>query len=259
MKVVLLAGGFGTRISEETTIRPKPMVEIGGRPILWHIMRSYAAHGLTDFVICAGYKSEYIRNYFLTYRNALSNFTTNLKSGETEFHDTEAEDWNVTVIDTGLNTMTGGRIQAARPYIGDEPFCLTYGDGVSDINITDLLASHKESGAMATLTAVIQPGRFGGLSVDSKGGPVRSFREKAAEDGNLINGGFFVCNPGVFDYIDGPDTVWERDPLERLVENQQLNAYRHSGFWQPMDTLRDRNYLEDLWTKGEAPWAPVDE
>ncbi|MEE2922140.1 glucose-1-phosphate cytidylyltransferase [Hyphomonas sp.] len=256
MKVVLLAGGFGTRISEETSIRPKPMVEIGGNPILWHIMRQYAAHGLTDFVICAGYKSDYIRNYFLNYRNTRSDFTMNLRSGKVEFHETEAEDWNVTVVDTGLNTMTGGRIKAARQYIGDEPFCVTYGDGVSNVNITDLIQKHKESEAYATLTAVVQPGRFGGLSLDSNTGAVRSFREKAAEDGNVINGGFFVCEPEVFDYIDGPETIWERDPLERLVADNKLNAYRHFGFWQPMDTLRDRNYLEGLWEKGDAPWAP---
>ena len=257
MKVVLLAGGYGTRISEETSIRPKPMVEIGGKPILWHIMRQYAAHGLKDFVICAGYKSEYIRNYFLNYRNSRSNFTINLQSGQVEFHETEAEDWNVTVVDTGLKTMTGGRIKAARPYIGEERFCLTYGDGVSDVNITDLISRHDASGAYATVTAVVQPGRFGGLSLDRDTGKVKSFREKAADDGNVINGGFFVCEPAVFDYIDGSDTVWERDPLERLVGDDKLNAYTHRGFWQPMDTLRDKNYLEDIWATGNAPWVPA--
>lgn len=256
MKVVLLAGGFGTRISEETTIRPKPMVEIGGRPILWHIMRQYAAHGLKDFVICSGYKAEFIKHYFLSYRNALSDFTINLKSGTVDFHQTDAEDWNVTVVDTGINTMTGGRIKAIQPYVGNEAFCLTYGDGVSDVDISALIQSHKSSGAHATLTAVVQPGRFGGLSLDPGTGHVKSFREKAAEDGNVINGGFFVCESQVFDYIDGPDTTWEREPLERLVRDGKLNAYRHRGFWQPMDTLRDKNYLEELWAKGDAPWAP---
>lgn len=255
MKVVLLAGGFGTRISEETGLRPKPMVEIGGRPILWHIMRWYAAHGHKDFVICCGYKSEYIRNYFLNYRNSLSDFTINLKSGKAEFHETEAEDWNVTVVDTGLNTMTGGRIKAIQPFIGNERFMLTYGDGVSDIDINALIESHDASGASATLTAVAQVGRFGGLSLDTSG-QVKSFREKAAQDGAVINGGYFVCEPSVFDYIDGPETIWERDPLEKLVGEGKLNAFRHEGFWQPMDTLRDKNYLEGIWEDGNAPWKP---
>ncbi|MEO9971484.1 MAG: glucose-1-phosphate cytidylyltransferase [Hyphomonadaceae bacterium] len=256
MKTVLLAGGFGTRISEETSIRPKPMVEIGGRPILWHIMRHYASHGLTDFVICCGYKSEFIRNYFLNYRNHLSDFTINLKSGETDFHRTEAEDWTVTVVDTGLNTMTGGRIKAVREFIGDEPFCLTYGDGVSDVDITALLAHHKTAGRQATVTAVSQPGRFGALSLDPENGDVRGFREKAAKDGVVINGGFFVLEPSVIDLIDGPDTIWEREPLERLADKGELSAFRHEGFWQPMDTLRDRNVLEEIWNSGKAPWAP---
>ena len=256
MKTVLLAGGFGTRISEETSIRPKPMVEIGGRPILWHIMRHYASHGLSDFIICCGYKSEFIRNYFLNYRNHLSDFTINLKSGETDFHHTEAEDWTVTVVDTGLHTMTGGRIKAVRDFIGDEPFCLTYGDGVSDVDITALLAHHKASGRKATVTAVSQPGRFGALSLDPQTGVVRGFREKAAKDGVVINGGFFVLNPSVIDLIDGPDTVWEREPLEKLADKGQLSAFRHEGFWQPMDTLRDRNVLEEIWQSGNAPWAP---
>ncbi|MEO1281242.1 MAG: glucose-1-phosphate cytidylyltransferase [Pseudomonadota bacterium] len=256
MKVVLLAGGYGTRISEETNIRPKPMVEIGGRPILWHIMRYYASFGHKDFIVCCGYKSEFIRNYFLNYRASLSDFTINLCSGEVDFHHTEAEDWSVTVVDTGLNTMTGGRIKAIQNFIGNERFCLTYGDGVSNIDLDALLESHEASGASATLTAVAQPGRFGGLSLDTETGKVRSFREKAAIDGSVINGGFFVCEPDVFSLIDGPDTIWERDPLERLCSSGKLNAYRHAGFWQPMDTLRDKNYLEDLWDRGEAPWLP---
>ncbi|MEL7128145.1 MAG: glucose-1-phosphate cytidylyltransferase [Pseudomonadota bacterium] len=256
MKVVLLAGGFGTRISEETTIRPKPMVEIGGRPILWHIMRHYASHGLTEFVICCGYKSEYIRNYFLNYRNHLSDFTINLKTGQTDFHHTEAEDWSVTVVDTGLNTMTGGRIKAVREFLGGETFCLTYGDGVSDIDLSALIAHHKSSGAKATVTAVSQPGRFGALSLDPENGQVRGFREKAAKDGVVINGGFFVLEPSVMDLIDGPDTVWEREPLERLADAGELSAFRHTGFWQPMDTLRDKNLLEEIWASGSAPWAP---
>ena len=256
MKTVLLAGGFGTRISEETSVRPKPMVEIGGRPILWHIMRHYAAHGLSDFIICCGYKSEFIRNYFLNYRNHLSDFTINLKSGDTDFHHTEAEDWTVTVVDTGLHTMTGGRIKAVREFIGDEPFCLTYGDGVSDVDITALVEHHKMSGCKATVTAVSQPGRFGALSLDPQTGVVRGFREKAAKDGVVINGGFFVLEPSVIDLIDGPETVWERQPLEKLADQGELSAFRHEGFWQPMDTLRDRNVLEDIWNSGNAPWAP---
>ncbi|MEO0982773.1 MAG: glucose-1-phosphate cytidylyltransferase [Pseudomonadota bacterium] len=253
MKVVILAGGFGTRLSEETTVRPKPMVEIGGRPIMWHIMSHYASYGLKDFVVCAGYKSAFIRNYFLNYRNNLSNFTIELNSGKVDFHQTEAEDWRVTVVDTGLNTMTGGRIKAVQEFLEGETFCLTYGDGVSDVDVGALIDQHNSTDVYATLTAVTQPGRFGGLSLD-EGGRIKSFREKAAIDGAVINGGFFVCEPQVFDYIDGPDTIWEREPLERLVDEHKLGAYRHSGFWHPMDTLRDKNYLEDLWNTGEAKW-----
>lgn len=256
MKVVLLAGGYGTRLSEETTVRPKPMVEIGGRPILWHIMRQYAAHGLNEFIICCGYKSEFIRNYFLNYRNNLSDFTIKLKSGDVEYLHCEAEDWTVTVVDTGLNTMTGGRLKAVQSYIGDETFCLTYGDGVSDVDITDEIRFHKEKDVWATLAAVSQPGRFGALGLDAETDAVSAFREKAALDGNVINGGFFVCEPEVFDLIDGPDTVWEQEPMDRLVRQGQLAAYRHAGFWHPMDTLRDKNVLEDLWASGDAPWKP---
>ncbi len=256
MKVVLLAGGFGTRLSEETTVRPKPMVEIGGRPILWHIMRQYAAHGLNEFIVCCGYKSEFIRDYFLNYRNNLSDFTISLKSGEVDFIRTEAEDWKVTVVDTGLNTMTGGRIKAIQKYVGDEAFCLTYGDGVSNVDITEEIKFHKEQGGWATLAAVSQPGRFGALGLDTETGHVRAFREKAAMDGNTINGGFFICEPEVFDLIDGPDTIWEQEPMDRLVEMGKLSAFRHAGFWHPMDTLRDKNVLEELWASGEAPWKP---
>ncbi len=259
MKVVLLAGGFGTRISEETSVRPKPMVEIGGRPILWHIMRLYASYGHNEFIICAGYKSEYIRNYFLNYRNSVSDFTINLKSGETEFHHTEAEDWKVTVVDTGLNSMTGGRIKAVQPYVGHETFCLTYGDGVSNVDINALIEDHKKSEAHATLTAVAQPGRFGGLSIDTGTGRVKAFREKAMQDGHVINGGYFVCEPTVFDFIEGADTVWEREPLEQMADLGKLNSYKHTGFWQPMDTLRDKMQLEEKWATGDAPWKPKGE
>lgn len=255
MKVVILAGGFGTRISEETSIRPKPMVEIGDKPIIWHIMTHYSSYGFNDFIVCAGYKSSFIRNYFLNYRNNLSDFTVQLKSGDVDFHHTEAEDWRVTVVDTGLSTMTGGRIKAIAPYLDDKPFLLTYGDGVSDVNIDDLVEHHRNSNAIATLTAVSQPGRFGALALDSSGW-IKSFREKAASDGAVINGGFFVCEREAVDFIDGPDTVWEQEPLVRMVEKGKLSAYQHAGFWHPMDTLRDRNYLEDLWAKGEAPWSP---
>jgi glucose-1-phosphate cytidylyltransferase len=254
MKVALLAGGFGTRLSEETGVRPKPMVEVGGRPILWHIMKMYARHGLTDFVILGGYKVDFIRNYFLNYARASADFTIDLASNEIIWERSHAEPWRVTVLDTGLDTMTGGRVKRAREIIGDEAFCLTYGDGVSDIDIAALIAFHKAKGKACTVTAVAPPGRFGVLGLDATGETVTAFREKDQEDVGLINGGFFVCEPSVFDLIDDDTSVWEQEPMNRLVAQGQLASYRHRGFWQAMDTLRDRMLLEKLWDAGKAPW-----
>lgn len=253
MKVVLFAGGMGTRLSEETAVRPKPMVEIGGRPIIWHIMKCYAHYGLTDFIILGGYRIEFIRQYFLNYRMHSSDFTIDLSSGEIAWSASQSEPWRVTVLDTGLATMTGGRLKRARKVIGDETFCLTYGDGISDVDIGKLIAFHREGGAWATVTAVEPPGRFGVLNFGDDGHTVRSFREKDGRDAGLINAGFFVCEPQVFDLIDDDATVWEQMPLRRLVEKEQLRAFRHGGFWQSMDTLRDKAVLEEAWQKG-APW-----
>lgn len=252
MKVVIFAGGFGTRLSEETSIRPKPMVEIGGRPVLWHLMKIYSRYGLTDFVILGGYKVEFIRDYFLNFKRMNSDFTIDLASDKIVWSRGSAEPWRVTVLDTGLETMTGGRLKRAAEVIGNETFCLTYGDGVSDINIKDLIDFHRRSGRWATVTAVPAPGRFGVL-VLSEDGNVRTFREKDSRDAALINGGFFVCEPKVFDFVDDDSTIWERAPLEKLVDNGQLAAYRHFGFWQNMDTLRDKAILESAWNAG-APW-----
>lgn len=254
MKVVILAGGFGTRLSEETGIRPKPMVEIASRPILWHVMKLYAHHGLTDFIILGGYKVGIIRNYFLDYTRSSADFTLDLASGEILWQRSDAEPWRVTVLDTGLDTMTGGRIRRARDMIGEDPFCLTYGDGVSDVDITALIAFHKRKGLACTVTAVVPPGRFGVLGLDPTGEAVTSFREKDPGDAGLINGGFFVCEPSVIDEIDGDSVVWEQEPLNRLAQKGQLASYRHAGFWQAMDTLRDRMVLEGLWESGRAPW-----
>lgn len=253
MKVVILAGGYGTRISEESTVRPKPLVEIGGQPILWHIMKIYSAYGLNEFVICCGYKGNQIKNYFRNYAFELSDLTIDLRSEDIEVHRNGVEPWRVTLIDTGEGTMTGGRIKRIAPYLGGETFCLTYGDGVSDIDMEELLAFHRAHGKLATVTAVRQPGRFGALSLmeDSR---VLGFREKANEDGGMINGGFFVLEPQVLDYIEGDQTTWEREPIERLAAEGQLVAYKHRGFWQNMDTLRDKHVLEGLWKGGEAPW-----
>jgi glucose-1-phosphate cytidylyltransferase len=258
VKAVILAGGYGTRLSEETAVRPKPMVEIGGRPIIWHIMRSYAAHGIEDFVVCCGYRGEVIKEYFLDYRSAGSDFTVDLSSGDVSVHRNTCEPWRVTLVDTGLGTMTGGRLRRVREHLDDETFCLTYGDGVSDVPIGELVDFHRRSGALATLTAVQPPGRFGALTLHPGEDRIRSFLEKptAGDGGNAawINGGYFVLEPAVLDLIDGDDTVWEREPLERLAQAGQLAAYRHEGFWQPMDTLRDRHVLEELWASGDAPW-----
>jgi glucose-1-phosphate cytidylyltransferase len=253
MKVALLAGGFGTRLSEETIIRPKPIVEIGGRPIMWHIMKIYAHYGLTDFVIIGGYKVQMIREYFMRYQTDTTDFTIHLKSGKIEWLDEVTDDWRVTVVDTGINTMTGGRLKRARRLLSDGPFCLTYGDGLSDINIGQLIETHRKLGRWCTVTAVTQPGRYGALRLNRELSRVDNFREKGINDGGLINGGFFVCEPDVFDLIDGDDTVWENEPIQRLVELGQLSSYHHAGYWQSMDSLRDKQLLESTWSAG-APW-----
>ena len=256
MKVVILAGGYGTRLSEETSIRPKPMVEVGGKPIIWHIMHCYAKYGHKDFVILAGYKAEYIRNYFLNYHRQNSDFTINTNSGEISWSRSDLEDWNVTVLDTGLETMTAGRVKRAREIIGEERFFLTYGDGVTDLNIDDLVAFHDKNNNLMTLTAVTQPGRFGALGLNEDNTQVTAFKEKAADGGGLINGGFFVVEPEVYDLIDGDSTVWEEEPVDRVVQQGRLGSFHHRGFWQNMDTLQEKNKLEKLWASGNAPWKP---
>jgi len=254
MKVVILAGGFGTRISEESAVRPKPMIEVGHRPILWHIMKIYAAHGLNDFVLCCGYRGDVIKDYFANYFLNQSDVTFDLSKNHMEIHGSRAEPWRVTLVDTGDKAMTGGRIKRVRSYLNEEPFCLTYGDGVSDINITDLIKFHRKQKKYATLTAVQPPGRFGAFTLQKKQSAVSSFREKLNGDGAWINGGFFVLEPEALDYVASDETVWEKEPLERLAHEGQLAAFRHTGFWQAMDTLRDRMYLEGLWAEGKAPW-----
>ncbi len=257
MKAVILAGGFGTRISEESGIRPKPMVEIGSRPIIWHIMKVYSHYGINEFIICCGYKGHMIKEYFSNYFLYMSDVTFCLSNNKMEVHRNPTENWKVTLVDTGEKTMTGGRIKKVIPYIGDETFCLTYGDGVSDVNIAESIEFHKSQGVLATLTAVQQPGRYGAFSLGSNENKVDSFREKPKGDGidnAWINGGFFIVEPKAIDFITEDQTVWEREPMEILAKTGQLAAYRHYGFWQPMDTLRDKNYLEDLWLGGKAPW-----
>jgi len=254
MKVVILAGGYGTRISEETTVKPKPMVEIGDKPILWHIMKIYAAHGINDFIICLGYKGYIIKEYFANYWLYRSDVTFDMRTNKTEIHQNGAEPWKVTLVDTGENTMTGGRIKQVRDYIGNETFCLTYGDGVTDVNIKDLIDFHRDQKTMVTLTAVQQPGRFGAFKLERNQYKISRFKEKPTGGGAWINGGFFVLEPGVIDYITDDSTVWEREPMERLAREDMLSAYRHDGFWQPMDTLRDKMVLEELWKSGKAPW-----
>jgi glucose-1-phosphate cytidylyltransferase len=252
VKAVILAGGLGTRIGEETSVRPKPMIEIGGMPIIWHIMKIYSAHGVNEFVICLGYKGYMIKEFFANYFLHTSDVTIDLSNNRMEVHEHRSEPWCITLVDTGAETMTGGRLGAVRRYLDpDEPFCFTYGDGVSTVDITAQLAFHKAHGKRATITAVSPPGRFGALEFE--GDLVRSFKEKPAGDGGLINGGFFVADPSVLDLIEGPETVWEREPLEALATSGNLVAYHHEGFWQPMDTLRDKLYLEQLWEEG-APW-----
>ena len=254
MKAVLFAGGLGTRLSEETAIRPKPMVEIGGQPILWHIMKSYAAHGVTDFVVLGGDKVEFITQFFLNHFMNNNDFTVDLASGEVTVLPGKTRPWRVTVLDTGYDTMTGGRLKRAREIIGDETFCLTYGDGVSDVNIGALIDFHRSQKTWATVTAVSPPGRFGVLSFSHDGKKVDAFREKDSADVGLINGGYFVCEPQVFDLIENDGTVWEQEPMNALVRMGQLSAFKHHGFWQPMDTVRDKALLEDLWARGKAPW-----
>ena len=253
MKAVILAGGLGTRISEETSVRPKPMIEIGGKPMLWHILKMYSHHGIHNFIICCGYKGYVIKEYFANYFLHMSDITFDMQSNSMEVHQRHAEPWRVTLVDTGENTMTGGRLKRVASYLQDEEaFCLTYGDGVSDVNITELVDFHKTQKVKATLTATIPPGRFGALNL--KDHKVNSFMEKPKGDGAMINGGFFVLSPSVIDYIQNDNSVWEREPLEKLALEGQLAAYQHTGFWQPMDTLRDKTYLEDLWATGNAPW-----
>lgn len=252
MKAVILAGGYGTRISEESTLRPKPMVEIGGRPILWHVMKIYAAHGITDFVICLGYKGYVIKEFFANYYLHGADVTVDTSTGSMEFHEAVTEPWRVTLSETGLDTMTGGRLRRVTRYLGDGPFCMTYGDGVSNVDIGKLIAFHKNHGKAATLTAVNPPGRFG--SLDLKSSRVERFTEKPPGDGTYISGGFFVLERRALDAIEDDQTVWERGPLEKLTAAGELMAYRHDGFWQPMDTLRDKQHLETLWQSGQAPW-----
>ena len=251
MKAVILAGGFGTRISEESHLKPKPMIEIGGKPILWHIMKCYGAYGINEFVICCGYKGYVIKEYFANYFLHMSDVTFDMTNNEMEVHHRKAEPWKVTLVDTGENTQTGGRIKRVKEHI-EGTFCMTYGDGVSDLNLQQLLAFHREQKTLATVTAIQPAGRFG--SIEIAGARVKSFLEKPRGDNRWISGGFFVCEPQVFDRIGGDATIWEREPLESLAKDQQLSVYKHEGFWGAMDTMRDRLYLEQLWEEGKAPW-----
>lgn len=254
MKAVILAGGLGTRLSEETALRPKPMVEVGGYPILWHIMKTYSAHGINDFIVCCGYKGEVIKDYFANYALRHSDVTFDLGKDELKVHSRAAEDWRVTLVDTGADSMTGGRLRRVREHIGDETFCFTYGDGVTDADITAEIEFHETEGLQATMMAVQPAGRFGALVLGQNETRIESFMEKPQGDGAWINAGYFVLEPSVIDYVEGDSTVWEQEPLRNLAHAGQLNAYKHSGFWQPMDTLRDRNLLETLWSEGKAPW-----
>jgi glucose-1-phosphate cytidylyltransferase len=252
MKCVILAGGVGTRISEESVVRPKPMIEIGGKPVLWHIMKIYSAHGVNEFIVCLGYKGYLIKEYFANYFLHMSDVTFDMTNNSMQVHQKSAEPWKVTLVETGEATQTGGRLKRVASYIGDEDFCFTYGDGVADVDIRALVAFHRAQKVRGTMTAVQPPGRFGALVL--KGERITSFQEKPKGDGGWINGGFFVLSPRVIDHIDGDATVWEREPLENLARAGQLAAYFHQGFWQPMDTLRDKNHLEELWASGRAPW-----
>ena len=252
MKAVILAGGFGTRLSEETQLRPKPMIEIGGKPLLWHLMKIYSSHGINEFIICCGYKGYVIKEYFANYFLHTSDVTFHLAENFMEVHQRHTEPWKVTLVDTGENTLTGGRLKRVEPYLGEEDFCFTYGDGLSDVDITDAVKFHKEHKKLATITTVLPPGRYGAIL--REGSLVSGFSEKPRGDGGLINGGFFILSPKVISLIDGDDTSWESEPLNQLVSMQELAAYEHLGFWQAMDTLRDKNSLEEFWLSGSAPW-----
>jgi glucose-1-phosphate cytidylyltransferase len=252
MKAVILAGGLGTRISEESHLRPKPMVEIGGRPILWHIMKIYSYYGINDFVVCLGYKGYVIKEYFANYFLHMSDVTFDMAENRMEVHQRHAEPWRVTLVDTGQETLTGGRLKRVQQYVGKETFCFTYGDGVADVDISRLVAFHRAEGKVATLTAIQPPGRYGAVSIDAA--RVTSFAEKPAGDGAWVNGGYFVLEPGAFDYIANDQTSWESGALVRMSQDGKLSGYQHAGFWQAMDTLRDKNHLEELWQSGHAPW-----
>jgi glucose-1-phosphate cytidylyltransferase len=254
MKAVILAGGFGTRLSEETGVRPKPMVEIGDRPILWHIMKIYSAYGIDDFIVCLGYKGYMIKEFFAKYSLHRSDVTFDLRNNDMQIHQNDTEPWKVTLVDTGANSMTGGRLKRVQKYIGNETFCMTYGDGVSDLNIRELIEFHKQQKKLATLTAVKLPGRFGAFKLNENQMQIHSFKEKPQGDGAWINGGFFVLEPEVMDYIEGDSTIWEQNPMEKLAEDGMLAAYRHTGFWHPMDTLRDKTTLDQLYQNSKAPW-----
>jgi len=254
VKAVILAGGLGTRLSEETSIRPKPMVEIGGFPILWHILKTYSAHNINDFIVCCGYRGSVIKDWFASYAMRTSDVTFDFTTGEVEIHAKNAEAWRVTLVDTGDATMTGGRLRRVAEHVGDEAFCFTYGDGVSNVDVTALVDFHRREGRLATLTAVQPPGRFGALQLADGQTGIDAFSEKPGGDGAWVNGGYFVLDPSVVEYIKDDDTVWEQEPLRRLAQDQQLSAFRHTGFWQPMDTLHDRTVLEQLWQSGRAPW-----
>jgi len=251
-KAVILAGGYGTRISEESHLKPKPMIEIGGRPLLWHVLKLYSHHGINDFVICGGYKEYVIKEYFSNYFLHMADVTFDTSQNQMEVHSRRAEPWRVTIVDTGIDTMTGGRLKRVREHVGNEGFCLTYGDGVADVDIEALVDFHRREKRLATVTAIQPAARFGALDIE--GACVRGFEEKPRGDGHWINGGFFVLEPGVFDYIEGDATIWERGPLERLAKAGQLSAFKHAGFWASVDTLRDKTHLEELWASGRAPW-----
>lgn len=253
MKAVILAGGYGTRLSEETVTKPKPMVEVGDKPILWHIMKMYSSHGINDFIICLGYKGYIIKEFFSNYYLHTSDVSFDLQNNTMDIHNSTSEPWRVTLVDTGEGTFTGGRVKRIQKYVDGEEFCLTYGDGVSDINITSLINFHQEHKKLATLTAVRPPGRFGAIEIQNSK-EISSFMEKPSGDGSYINGGFFVLSSKIFDFIEGDDTVWEREPLENLSKQGQLMAFEHDGFWLPMDTLRDKQKLEELWASAKAPW-----
>ena len=254
MKAVILAGGFGTRLSEETHLRPKPMVEIGGKPILWHILKYYTSYNITDFIICLGYKGYVIKEYFANYFLHSNDCTIDLRSNSLEYHNTNNEPWKISLVDTGQNSMTGGRLLAVKDYVGHETFCFTYGDGLSNVPLDQLIEFHYKHGKKASVTAVQPSGRYGSLDINSEDNRITKFHEKPAGDGGWVNGGYFVLEPSVFDLIDNSDTVWEQTPLETLAMQQNLRAFKHNGFWQPMDTLRDKKYLESLWIENHAPW-----